>query len=283
MMKVLLAYVPVIHRGYQQFFEQPGTMRFVFGGEVIKLIDTSLDYLRKEIRALTPEEARLSLSALFPADLIQVLSLSDCEHLAHADCQLVLADEDASRVLVEKCFPKNPVSYDSVFLRWDRDRVKVNQELVPDQVVVLSQLNFDLMALAGQEAEKSSDWWRRIGAMAVSSLGQVLFSACNHHLPTPHTPYINGDPRNTAKRGEGLEFYSSIHAEASIVAQAAEAGVSLKGTHLYVSTFPCPTCAMLTATAGIARLYYSEGYALLDGAKTYRNFGVELFRVTPGC
>lgn len=282
-MNILMAYVPVIHSGYLQFFQQPGSMRFVFGEDVINLIDSSLDYLRKEIRALNPEEARKSLSALLPSDPVAVLSLSDCEFLACLGHHLVLADEDASRVLVEKCFPTNPVSYSPVFLRWDRDRVKVNQDVIPDQVVILDQFNFDLMSLARQEAEKSSDWWRRVGAVAVSPSGQVLFSACNHHLPTPHTPYINGDPRNTAKRGEGLELYSSIHAEASVVAQAAQAGVSLKGAHLYVSTFPCPNCALLTATSGISRLYYAEGYALLDGAEAYHQFGVELVYVTPGC
>jgi len=63
---------------------------------------------------------------------------------------------------------------------------------------------------------------------------------------------------------------------AMLIAEAAKRGISLEGTNLYVTDFPCPPCAKLIARSGITRLYFSRGYAVLDGESTLKNKGVEL-------
>jgi dCMP deaminase len=124
----------------------------------------------------------------------------------------------------------------------------------------------------------SSDWWRRVGALAARD-GQVLYVAHNEHGPTEYAPYIDGDPRNEFHRGVRIDLSTAIHAEAKIVADAARDGVSLNGADLYVSTFPCPACARLVAESGFRRCFFAGPYAVLDGDAILRSAGVELIWV----
>jgi dCMP deaminase len=48
---------------------------------------------------------------------------------------------------------------------------------------------------------------------------------------------------------------------------------------MYVTDFPCPPCAKLIAGAGIARLYFRTGYAVLDGQDVLEQAGVEVVQV----
>jgi dCMP deaminase len=48
---------------------------------------------------------------------------------------------------------------------------------------------------------------------------------------------------------------------------------------MYVTDFPCPPCAKLIAGAGIAKLYFRSGYAVLDGQEVLEAAGVELLKV----
>jgi hypothetical protein len=59
MKKIVIAYVPVLHSGYQQFFvrHKKADEVYLFGQEIIK----KFDYLAKEIRALDPELTRQAL------------------------------------------------------------------------------------------------------------------------------------------------------------------------------------------------------------------------------
>ena len=79
--------------------------------------------------------------------------------------------------------------------------------------------------------------------------------------------------------GEKHHLSNSIHAEASLVGKAAKDGIRLNNTNLYVTTFPCPTCAKLVAEAGIKKVYYQDGYSLSDAEDILKNSGVELILV----
>ena len=62
-----------------------------------------------------------------------------------------------------------------------------------------------------------------------------------------------GDPRSNFDAGKNIELSKFIHAEASLIAQAAKQGAKLEGASIYVTTFPCPVCARLVATAGLRK------------------------------
>jgi len=102
----------------------------------------------------------------------------------------------------------------------------------------------------------------------------------NHHVPfRPHTPYINGDPRDVIKSGTLNLVYSSLHAEQTIIAESARDGVSLKGTDMYLNDFPCPLCAKLMAAAGIKRCFFKAGSTWLDAESVLHAAGVEIILV----
>jgi deoxycytidylate deaminase len=60
--------------------------------------------------------------------------------------------------------------------------------------------------------------------------------------------------------GELLEFSRSVHAEMDALLSAARKGVSLVGTRLFVTTFPCHYCARHTVAAGVDEVQYIEPY-----------------------
>jgi dCMP deaminase len=154
------------------------------------------------------------------------------------------------------------------------------RENVIDPNRIISQKEFDqkMIELAFKSADKSSDWWRQVGAVAVKGK-KVLFARYNKHLPSPHTLYENGDPRNNFDAGEHLDLYTSIHAEAGIISEAAKKGVSLEGSFMYTTTFPCPMCAKLIVETGIKKVYYSKGYSLVDAEKLFNQYGIEIILV----
>jgi len=57
-----------------------------------------------------------------------------------------------------------------------------------------------------------------------------------------------------------LEYGRSVHAEMAALMSAARRGVSVKGTTLYVTTYPCHLCAKHIVAAGVSRVVYVEPY-----------------------
>ncbi len=60
--------------------------------------------------------------------------------------------------------------------------------------------------------------------------------------------------------GKLLEFSRSVHAEMDALLSAARKGVSLVGSSLFVTTFPCHYCARHIVAAGICEVQYIEPY-----------------------
>jgi dCMP deaminase len=101
----------------------------------------------------------------------------------------------------------------------------------------------------------------KTGCVAVLG-GKVLFDGWNETLPgevyCQHGKCIR--ELEALSGGRDIDKVCSIHAEASVVAQAASQGVSLKGVDIYVTTFPCLICSRLLAKTGIGRLFYMSSY-----------------------
>jgi deoxycytidylate deaminase len=57
-----------------------------------------------------------------------------------------------------------------------------------------------------------------------------------------------------------IEFGRAVHAELAAIVDAARRGVPIKGTTLYVTTFPCHHCARHIVGAGIRRVVYIYPY-----------------------
>jgi dCMP deaminase len=136
----------------------------------------------------------------------------------------------------------------------------------------------DIVAAAQAQAATSIDWWRQVGAAIRFGDGTVA-AAANEHAPHRLSAYAVGDPRSNFFKGVALELSTATHAEARLIAQAARDGRSTEGAVMYVTDFPCPPCAKLIAGAGVAKLYFRDGYAVLDGQHVLEAAGVEIAQV----
>lgn len=275
-MNVVVAYIPVLHDGYRRFLEahaRDGTL-FVIGPSLYA------DYrpLAKDIRCLDAELVAQSISAWRICAEVSVLDEAGARGLAEEAPTLTLPAEDVSYQIVERFFSRCDVRYDTVFLRWDKTRTA--QLLTPRARPLIEgdETLAELVAAAEEQADGSIDWWRRVGACIRFRDGAIAVAA-NEHEPHPLSAYAVGDPRANFYKGVRLELTTATHAEAKLIANAARAGVSTEGALMYVTDFPCPPCAKLIAGAGVAKLYFRSGYAVLDGQDVLERAGVELVEV----
>lgn len=277
--EILIAYIPVLHEGYRKLLAtHPEAELFIFGQEIIE----KFDYLRKEIRALDPKliaEAILSWGMVKKVSILTTGELLELQKESEAGkCLIVMPGDDVCRALAEEYFKGKEVVFENIFLRWDRHNSFVGKPVEADQEISEKEFDKKMCEIAEEEAQKSSDWWRQIGAVLVRD-GKVVLVNHNRHTPSEHMPYAVGDPRNGFNKGVAVELGTSIHAEAAIVAEAASKGISLEGTSLYVNTFPCPPCAKLVAYSGIKNIYYANGYGVLDGESVLKAKGVKIIFV----
>jgi dCMP deaminase len=274
MTDVVVAYVPVLHEGYRRFLDAHGRdlPLYLIGPELYA------DYrpLAKDVRALDPQLAATAIAAWGIAASAEVLDVAGTERLAAAAPRITLPAEDVSYRVVDRFFTRCEVRYAPALLRWDKTRSVQLLEPTPAREVSETDALADL---AEAEAARSLDWWRQVGA-AIRFADGELASAHNEHNPHPQAPYAAGDPRSNFNKGVGYELSTATHAEARLIAEAARTGRPTEGAVLYVTDFPCPPCAKLIAAAGIARLYYRTGYAVLDGQDVLEAAGVEIVRVS---
>ncbi|MDQ3008071.1 MAG: deaminase [bacterium] len=272
MTAVIVAYVPVIHQGYLRFFSRHPEVSTIF---ILDLeLTQTYEPLQKDIRALSPGEIQKSLKALLPEKTIEIATAEKLQQLNQPGQVVVVPDEDISHAVAQEFLTKATIEWESIFLRWDRESTVTAQTPTPSQKISADTFMSQALLLS----EKSADWWRQVGAVLVKD-GVVLLEAVNRHLPNQQQAYIDGDPRANFHKGEAIELSTAIHAEAGLIAQAAKEGISVAGSSLYVTTFPCPVCAKLVAESGITEVYYSHGYAMLDGQRILEDRGITLIEV----
>lgn len=275
---VVVAFAPVIHRGYMDFLVDCGAQKiFLVAPDDVP----ELGYLKKEIRAIRFEEARVLFSSLG----YEVFRLSSSiDFLMSFEGIICMPNEDVSHVINEKYLQSKRVVFVDTFLRWDWNKSVGFTPAIPDADRVIKKGCAETEKISRyfqtlvQEQTKSSDWWRQVAAMAICRDGQTIV-AHNRHLPNEYAPYIDGDPRNNFLPGEYIEVSTALHAEAGIIAHAAKTGSVLDTADLYVTTFPCAGCANQIAVSGIRRIFFTGGYSNLNGVKVLRDSGVELIYV----
>ncbi len=275
-MRTLVAYVPVLHEGYKTFFEK------YVGEKRLALIGPELTEgnrpISKEIRALDAKTMRRAIEALAIFNNVFVLDREGANSLAAEGGEISMPDEEISRQIAAAYFAGLPVEFENIFLRWDKHNALLEKPVVPDEFIARDELHRRLIREAETESQKSSDIWRHVGAL-IARNGEPLLIAHNSHLPSEHTPYVNGDPRNNFSKGEHIEMSSAIHAEAALISKAARQGIKLEGSDMYVTVFPCPPCAKLISYAGIKNLYCGGGYGVLDGEAILKDADVKIFFV----
>jgi dCMP deaminase len=271
-MPVIISYIPALHEGYMKFFrEHPGD---------IYVLDTSLvretPRLERDLRALEPNVVVQMLSTLQASTTVRLLQ--NVKQLPK-NVDIFMPDEDVNRNFANNHLADRDVTFISSFLRWDRQITTAEFKIPADRTVSTDELDTQLLAVAQAEADKSADWWRQVGAVVVRD-GKMLVASHNRpFLADSYNVNIFGDPRSNFDAGEHIELNTAMHAESSVIAQAAKKGISLEGSSIYVTTFPCPVCAKLVAAAGISKVYYDKGYSLLDAEDILEAANVELILI----
>jgi len=277
MKKCILAYIPVLHEGYRAFFEKHANVKTLYLLDQ-KFLSQKFKHIYKDIRALDTKLIKKSFSAWDRFDEIEILNEKTLKKLTGKDCLVIMPNEDIMRDLATKYLGEVKTEFDAIFLRWDKHTSTKKTPINPDLTISEKEFDQKMMQLAFDESYKSADFWRHIGAVIVKD-GKVLLSAHNHHVPNEQQAYVDGDPRSDYSKGVCIELSTAIHAEAGLIAEAAKKGISLKNAEIYVTTFPCPVCAKQVAYSGIKKVYFSEGYGVLDGEKILKANGVKIVRV----
>ena len=272
---VLILYMPVLHRGYMQLFETHKSVDavYVLGEDLLKTVD----YIRKDLRALTPQQQVAAVKGLGWFDRIGILTQATMDTIDTVDTTCIFPDEDVSRAIADT-LKQATVAFYPVFLRWDRKSVEAVDAAMQDETISTADFDKEVMKSALKKAGTSADIWRRVSAVLITD-NETLGPRANQGEPSEHSPWMEGDPRNIFNRGVGIEMSLFTHAEAGLIAEAARRGVKTADARIYVSTFPCPACAKLIAHSGIKTCYYKDGYAVLDGADILKEYGVELIKV----
>ena len=79
--------------------------------------------------------------------------------------------------------------------------------------------------------------------------------------------------------GERHELCRGLHAEQNAILQAAYHGVSIQGSVLFCTNFPCVICSKMLINAGIRQIFYLEGYPDPLSETMLNESGMELHRI----
>lgn len=268
--KNLVLHIPVIHKGYLDFFEK--NLNRISNIYIIdEELQRELSDIQPDIASLRPNTVKDFLEKIGFKNLL-ILSKKNIEELKGKE--IILIQDEISRNLENRYLKGEKIEWQSVFLRWDKSRVLAT---IPVDDIQKSKNPFDIemMKEAYKEAEKSGDWWRQCGAILVKDK-TILIRTHNRDLPGDHTPYQVGEVRDFFKAGEREDFANTIHAEQDIIAQAAKSGISSQGASIYATHFPCPVCAKLIACSGIKNLYFGEGGSNFDARKVLESAGIKI-------
>lgn len=287
--KAVIAYIPVIHHGVIKFLHKyRDRVVMILANDVLDSLsvgDQGILSLQRDPRIIQDKEM-LELTKVIHGHnqfAVRILKLQNVEYLNEVD-EIVMPDEDVTRLFAQRFLKdfEGKIIFDQTFLRWGMSKTLSKTPPNCDQHITygdLCDIGLDIFVDgAFDQAKKSSDWWRQVGAVMVKEK-QVVLSAFNHHMPTEYQPYMCGDPRSNFDAGNHIELSTAGHAEATIIAEAAKRGISTKGADIFVTTFPCCPCAILIAQAGFRRLFFVEGYSNVNSVDILKDREVEIIHV----
>jgi dCMP deaminase len=274
-MKAIFAYVPVVHAQALSLFESHKDHHILLlDNEVGKLENV---YLERDARALKASDIATELHA-HGFDSVEVVKPEELDTVLRQYSAVLVPEDEILDYFLTKYAPGVSIERVNIFIRWTQ-KLSSTEFIIPeDRVVTQGDRENQLMVALEAEAQKSPDWWRQIGAAIVKE-GKVVAQAHNAHFPNQHALTVNGDPRSNFDAGQGAGIYTSIHAEANAIALAAKAGIATNGADIFVTTFPCPTCARSLVVAGIKKVFYKKGYSLLDAETILKDAGIEIILV----
>jgi len=287
MKKILLIYIPVFHQGYVKLFRKSVFDEICLIGDLEFIIKNDLEnraYLNRSFLHAV-DSLLIKESVKFILKSNQKITIWSGRESLQKNIHFLLPDDDISSYLIEDYLQPHCLSYEVIngpFLRWSKGIPK--QESQPENVPIAfegGQFIRKIVKLGYEEAGHSSDWWRQVGAVLFNEeTEKVLFSGYNKHLPGGIHQSSFGDARSSFNPGERSDLCCAIHAEKNVFAKALRAGISTEGLSMYTTTYPCSMCADFISETGIKKVYYTEGYSVMEQAgSAMRAKGIEIIHV----
>lgn len=118
------------------------------------------------------------------------------------------------------------------------------------------------MQIAQLVSTRSTCVRRQIGAVIVSLDNRILTTGYNG-APKGHKHCLDvGCLRNELNIPSGTkqEICRAVHAEQNAITQASFHGISICGSIMFTTTFPCSICAKMIINAGVAVVKYKSEY-----------------------
>jgi len=156
--KILILHIPVIHKGYLDFFRKiKGKVSSIY--LIDKKLQEELSEIKMDIASIDSKVIKELLNKIGFQNVL-ILSRNNIEKIKGE--RIILVQDEVSRNLYNKYLRRKKIEWESVFLRWDKKQVLAE---LPAKNISVSKKPFDLkmMKEAYKESEKSSDWWRQIG------------------------------------------------------------------------------------------------------------------------
>lgn len=278
---IAVCHIPVIHKGYLDFVrtcEAEGVKTlFLVDLEWLRPVE-EFDYLvrKNSLHALAVSDIKKALEQYTQISVV-ILNNETIEELQASTAAVIMPKEDVSTFIASHYLAGRDITYENVFLRWNRENLGETKEpdvLVSDMPAFVATTFHQVL----EEATKSADWWRSVGVALVKD-GEVIALAHNEHMPHEQLPNIFSDTRALFKKGININYATTAHAEVGVIAVAAKQGTSTEGAELFLTDFPCPYCARLIVKAGIKKIYFLKGYAVLEGDEFLKGEGVEVVQV----
>ncbi len=276
----VVMYLPVLHQGYLNFFEKfrdKFCELFILG----RSITSQERSFQKDIRALNPHLiAKIvdNFNIFTQVNVLEKNSVTSLNNFKFYD-EIIMPNDTVSRELKPKLEEDGlNVVLEDFFLRWDSDNAIAHLDVNCPTIEADKFLEEKLKQVIA-EGHKTSDIYREVGGMIFNrETGECLIGH-NSAFPDENIPYYEGDPRSLFKKGIFVELSTALHAEAKLISEAARIGFCTNEAEIIVTDFPCPPCAKLVANSGIKKLYFLNGYAMLDGERVLLEAGVSIFKI----
>lgn len=136
------------------------------------------------------------------------------------------------------------------------------------------------LEIANVAKKRSTCLRRQVGA--VITRGNRILATGYNGVPTGITHCDKkGCIRNKLNipSGERHELCRGSHAEQNAIVNAANFGISLRDSTLYVTVQPCMYCTKMIINAGITRIVYESGYPDELSLEMLEESGIELVKM----
>ena len=117
------------------------------------------------------------------------------------------------------------------------------------------------MKITHTVAERSTCLRRHVGAILVRDKRILATGYNGAPRGLPHCSETGCLREKTGvPSGERHELCRGLHAEQNALLQAASHGISIEGSTLYTTTYPCSLCAKMLINGGIVRIVAASDY-----------------------